>query len=101
MLGRNRFAEIVDSQLELFAAEHHDLIDEASDRLAAYNRADRAEAEELYGDYLDSIEAGTEILADMRDHYASTLADAGPYLRAFNRGVARRLAPFALGLDSR
>ena len=101
MLGRNRFAEVVDAQLELFAAEHRDVIEEVRDRLAAYNRADRDEAEELYGDYLDSLEAGTGILAAMRDAYAATVADPEPYVRAFNRGVARRLAPFAAELEGR
>ena len=101
MFGRNRYAEIVDRQLELFAEEHRDLIDEVHDRLAAYNRADRSEAEELYGDYRDSLEAGTEILADMRDNYASTLDDPDLYLRAFQRGVARRLGPFSLELENR
>lgn len=100
MFGRGRFVDIVDSQLELFAREHADLLDEVRERLAAYNRAQRGDAEDLYGDYLDSIETGTEILAEMRDHYASTLADPEPYVRAFNRGVTRRLAPFALDLEN-
>jgi hypothetical protein len=101
MFGRNRFAPIVDSQLELFAREHRDVIDEVAARLEAYNNAERSEAEELYGDYVDSVETGTEILADMRDHYAATLEDPESYLRAFQRGVERRLRPFALELENR
>jgi hypothetical protein len=101
MFARNRFAAIVDAQLKLFAREHRDVIDEVHERLAAYNSADRDEAEELYGDYVDAVETGTEILADMRDHYAATLEEPEPYLRAFNRGVAKRLAPFALELENR
>ena len=101
MLGRNRFGEIVDAQLEQFAREHHDVIHAVHERLAAYNASDRDDAEEAYGDYLDAVETGTEILADMRDHYAATLHDPDPYLRAFNRGVARRLRPFALELENR
>jgi len=101
MFGRNRFASIVDAQLELFTREHGDVIDEVNARLEAYNNAERSEAEELYGDYVDSVETGTEILAEMRDHYAATLDDPDPYLRAFQRGVERRLRPFALELENR
>ena len=42
---------------------------------ARTTRAERDEAEELYGDYVDAVETGTELLADMRDHYARTLDD--------------------------
>jgi hypothetical protein len=101
MFGRNRFASIVEAQLDLFVRDHRDVIDEVTMRLDAYNRAERSEAEELYGDYVDSVETGTEILAEMRDHYAATLEDPEPYLRAFQRGVERRLRPFALELENR
>ncbi len=101
MFRRARFAPIVDSQLELFAREHRDVIDEVHERLAAYEQAERPEAEELYGDYVDAVETGTEILADMRDHYAATLEDPTSYLREFNRAVARRLRPFALEIENR
>ena len=101
MFGRNRYSEIVDTQLELFAREHRNVIDEVNERLAAYNGAERDDAEELYGDYVDAVETGTEILADMRDHYAATLVDPEPYLRAFQRGVAKRLHPFAVELENR
>jgi hypothetical protein len=101
MFGRNRFAPIVDAQLELFVHEHRDLIDDVAARLETYNGAERGDAEELYGDYVDSVETGTEILAEMRDHYAATLEDPDSYLRAFQRGVERRLRPFAAELESR
>ena len=101
MFGHNRYSAIVDTQLELFAREHRNVIDEVHERLAAYNGAERDDAEELYGDYVDAVETGTEILADMRDHYAATLDDPEPYLRAFQRGVAKRLQPFALELENR
>jgi hypothetical protein len=77
------------------------VIDEANERLAAYNRAGRDEAEELYGDYVDSIETGTELLADLRDHYAQTLDDADRYLVEFNRAVQKRLPAFALEIENR
>jgi hypothetical protein len=101
MFRRARFASVIDAQLDLFKREHRDLIDEANARLDAYNRAGRDEAEELYGDYIDSLETGTEILADLRDHYARTLDDADPYLVEFNRAVQKRLPAFALEIENR
>ena len=69
---------------------------------ARTTRADRDEAEELYGDYVDAVETGTELLADIRDHYARTLDDAGRATsREFNRAVARRLPAFALEIENR
>jgi hypothetical protein len=101
IFGRGRYASIVDTQLELFAREHRDVIDEVEERLVAYNGAERSEAEELYGDYVDAVETGTELLADMRDHYAATLDDPDAYIRAFNRAVSRRLPQFALEIENR
>jgi hypothetical protein len=77
------------------------VIDEADARLDAYNDAGRDEAEELYGDYLDAVETGTEILADMRDNFARSLDDPDDYLREFNKAVLRRLPPFALEIENR
>jgi isocitrate dehydrogenase kinase/phosphatase len=100
-LRRSRFAQLIDAQLDLFEREHRAVIDDVRDRLEAYNRADRAEAEELYGDYVDAVETGTEILADMRDHYAATLDDADEYIQAFNSAVARRLPEYSLEIENR
>ena len=76
----------------------------AQAKLDLYNAADRDEAEELYGDYVDALETGTELLADLRDHFARTLDDddaAERYEREFNRAVAKRLPRFALDLENR
>ena len=103
MFRKRRFAELIGRQLDLFQREHADVIAEAQARLDAYNRADRDEAEELYGDYVDAVETGTEILADIRDHYASTLDEraAEEYDRSFNRAVLKRLPRFALEIENR
>ena len=98
---RSRFAGVIDAQLGLFAREHRDAIEEAQERLAAYNRADRDDAEELYGDYVDAVETGTEILADLRDHYARTVDDPDRYCAEFNRAVAKRMPAFALEIENR
>jgi hypothetical protein len=101
MFKRSRFAKLVDTQLDLFVREHRDVIEEVHARLEAYHVADRTQAEELYGDYVDAVETGTEILADMRDHYARTIDDPDDYLRTFNRAVAKRLPEYALELENR
>lgn len=101
MFRRARFAAVIDTQLSIFERDHRDVIDEANARLDAYNRASRDEAEELYGDYVDAVETGTEILADLRDHYAATIEDAERYQLEFNRAVQRRLPPFALEIENR
>jgi hypothetical protein len=99
MFGRSRYAKVVDAQLDLFVREHRDVIDEARQRLELYNRSDRSEAEELYGDYVDAVETGTAILADMRGHYSATLANPDGYVSAFNRGVGKRLPEFSVEIE--
>jgi isocitrate dehydrogenase kinase/phosphatase len=101
MFRRARFTKVIDSQLDLFEHDHRDVIDDVDARLDAYNEAGRETAEELYGDYLDAVETGTEILADLRDHYARSLDDPDGYLREFNKAVERRLPPFALEIENR
>ncbi len=101
ILRRARFGAVIESQLALFAREHGDVVEEADARLRAYNRAGRDEAEELYGDYVDAVETGTELLADLRDHYARSLERPDRYLAEFNRAVARQLPALALEIENR
>jgi hypothetical protein len=101
MFGRSRFAGVIGAQLDLFVRDHADVIAEAKDRLDAYNRAGRDEAEELYGDYVDAVETGTEILADVRDHYARSVDDPDRYCNEFNRAVAKRMPAFASEIENR
>lgn len=86
-------------QLDLFAHDYAYVLDEVQERLAAYNGAERDEAEELYGDYVDAVETGTEILADVRDSYARTLEEGidERYEREFNAAVRKRFP--ALGFE--
>ncbi|HEX4519899.1 MAG TPA: hypothetical protein VH063_10000 [Gaiellaceae bacterium] len=100
---RGRFADVISRQLDVFAADNQDVIDEAAARFSLYDQSDRDDAEELYGDYIDAIETATEILADMRDDYARNIEE-GPdeeYETAFNRGVAKRWPMFALEIENR
>jgi hypothetical protein len=102
-LRRNRFDDVIERQLDLFEREHRGLIDDCLAAEDAYNRADRDEAEERYGDYVDLVETGTELLADLRDNFASTLDEgaAAEYEDAFNRGVLKRFRRFALEIEDR
>jgi hypothetical protein len=94
---------VISRQLDLFERDHADLMRECQEAEAAYDRAPRDEAEERYGDYQDLVETGTEVLADLRDHFASTLGDAAAerYEAEFNRAVGRRLPRFSLEIENR
>jgi hypothetical protein len=99
-----RFGDVIDRQLDLFAREHRGLIEDCVAAEQSYNQADRDEAEERYGDYVDLVETGTEVLADLRDNFAATLDDeeaADEYVAAFNRAVLKRFRRFALEIEDR
>ena len=99
MILRRRFADLIARQLDLFEVENAELIADCAAAERAYDAAPRDEAEERYGDYLDLVETGTEILAAMRDHYSREAAEADDYERAFNRAAAKRFPRFALELE--
>jgi len=101
MFRRKRFREVVERQLTFFEEEDADLLDDVDRALDKYNRADRDEAEELYGDYQLAIEAATDRLAEFRDAYARTLDedDAEQYVQEFNRGVVDRWRALALTIE--
>jgi hypothetical protein len=102
-LRRARFADLIDRQLDLFERENRGLIDDCVAAERSYTHAERDEAEERYGDYVDLVETGTEVLADLRDNFASTLEDdvADDYIAAFNRAVLKRFRRFALEIEDR
>ena len=103
MFRRRRFADVIATQLDLFVQEHADVLRECEEAERAYNTAPRDEAEERYGDYVDVVETGTELLADLRDHFAATLDEetSEAYEDEFNRAVLRRLPRFALEIENR
>jgi hypothetical protein len=101
---RRRFGDVIRRQLDLFAADREgDLFVEIRERKAAYDRSDRDEAEELYGDYVDAVETATEALADMRDRFRRTLDDgaAERYEQEFNQAVKKRWPALGLEIDLR
>ena len=103
MLRRQRFGDVISRQLDLFERERAGLVRECEEAEAAYDRAPRDEAEERYGDYQDLVETATELLADLRDNFASTLGDAAAeqYEAEFNRAVVKRLPRFSLEIENR
>ena len=101
-MSRARFADLIQRQLELFEDEQAALIADCEHAERAYDAADREEAEERYSEYLDLVETGTDVLADLRDNFAMTMDEeaAEEYERAFNRAVAGRLPRFALEIEN-
>ena len=102
MLKKGRFGDVIARQLDLFVRDQLELLEECDAAERAYDRAARGDAEERFGDYQELVETGTEILADLRDNFASTLDDASAeeYETAFNRAVAKRLPRFGLEIEN-
>jgi hypothetical protein len=96
---RSRFTPVVESQLDLFEREHHDLLALLEKLLDEYNRAERDEAEEAFGEYMDAHALAAELLEEMRDSYARTLDDPDEYVDVFKRVVRRRMPVTATELD--
>ena len=96
---RRRYKDVIERQLDLFASEDGDLLDDVDTALRRYNAADRDEAEELYGDYQLAIEAATDRLAELRDAFTGTLDDPDDYVAEFNRAVVDRWSELALTIE--
>jgi hypothetical protein len=97
---RGRFVDLVERQLELFEAESGDLLDDCRTALDAYNAASRDDAEELYGDYVDAVDAARDALAAYRDTFTRTLEPdtVEEYEAAFNQLARKRLPELGLEL---
>jgi len=100
MLGRRRFADVVDRQLRLFAEDENELLEEAAAADAAWTNAPREDAEERYGDYQLVVDAIADRLSAIRDGYASSLEGRShdEYRRAFDHAATRRLGRYASAL---
>ena len=100
---RKRFADVIRRQLDLFERDHADLYAQIAAAERAYDDAEREEAEERYGEYVDLVEEGTEALADIRDSFKRTLDEAADeeYDEAFNRAVRKRFPRFGTEIDLR
>jgi hypothetical protein len=102
-LGRDPFRDVIGRQLDLFVEDEADLLEECRDRYRIYERADRDDREEMYGDFSDAVETATEALADMRDRFARTLDEdtADTYEDSFNRAVRKRWPELGLEIENR
>jgi hypothetical protein len=103
VLRRRRFANPIARQLDIFVRDQLELLEACDEAERAYDRAERDEAEERYGDYQDLVETGTELLADLRDNFKRTLDEetGEGYEAEFNRAVAKRLPRFGLEIENR
>jgi hypothetical protein len=103
VLRRRRFSDVISRQLDLFERDHAELIRDSEEAERAYDRGGRDDAEERFGDYQDVVETATEILADLRDHFAVSLDEsaAEEYEAEFNRAVTKRLPRFSLEIENR
>jgi hypothetical protein len=97
MFGRGRFRDVVERQLDLFADDEAELLEEAEAADATWTGAERDETEELYGDYQLVVDAIGGRLYDIREAYASTLDDgvADGYRTEFNRAALKRFRRLA------
>ena len=87
-----RFDDLVRRQLDTFAEDEADLLDEAREAERAYDAAEREDAEDAYSDFQLVLEAGADRLAALRDTYAATLDEETEeaYARAFARAARKR-----------
>ena len=95
-LGRRRFADLVQRQLDLFAAEQAELLAELDDAERAYDAAEREGAEEAFGDVQLILDAGADALMDLRDAYSATLEPepAAEYAKTFAHAASKRFRRF-------
>jgi hypothetical protein len=94
---RDRFHDLVERQLNLFAADDADLLAEAAEAESAWNSATAENAEEAYGDYQLVVDAVADRLLDIRETYASSLDDdaSSGYTAEFTRQATQRFRRYA------
>ena len=93
MFGRSRFRDTISRQFDLFTEdEAHGLLADVEEMKRLYDGANRDDAEEAYGGYVDAIDAVKDALADMRDRFVSTLDEpvSEEYERAFEDTARKR-----------
>lgn len=97
LFRRGRFVDLVTRQLDLFALDEAELLQEAAEAEEAWNRVSRDDAEEAYGDYQLVVDAIADRLLELRQSYAQTLGPdvEGEYVAVFNRAATRRFRRYA------
>jgi hypothetical protein len=96
MFRKRPFADLVHTQLELFATDEAALLTEAQEADKAWQRAGRDEAEEAYGDWQLIADTIAERLLELRETYAATLDEAtgAGYQAVFGREARKRFPRF-------
>ena len=94
---KRRFDELVDRQIDLFAADDAELLAEAAEAETAWNSSAAGSAEEAYGDYQLVVDAIADRLLDIRESYAHSLDEdaADEYRDTFTRTASRRYRRYA------
>jgi hypothetical protein len=102
VIFRRRFSDLIERQLDIFAQDNVELLADIEQAERAYDDAPREEAEERYGEYSELVTEGSELLAEIRDGYATSLDEtaAAEYEPAFNAAVLQRFPAFALELEN-
>jgi hypothetical protein len=102
-LRRDPFGDVIARQLDLFVQDEADLLEDCRDKYRIYERAEREDREEAYGDFVDAVETATEALADMRDRFSRTLDEdaSEAYEDSFNRAVRKRWSELGLEIENR
>lgn len=94
---RDRFHDLVERQLDLFATHEADLLVEAVEAESSWNAAPADQAEEAYGDYQLVVDAIADRLLDIRESYSQSLDDAvaAEYAAEFTKQATRRFRRYA------
>lgn len=81
-------------QLDVFVLDNAPLLAEIRAAERAYDRAERGEGEERYGEYVDLVDTAVEALEELRDTLARTMdEDAAEQYEAEFDGAARKRFP--------
>jgi len=101
MWRRGRFEDLVRRQLDLFAADEAELLEEAAAADSAWTNASADESEELYGNYQLVVDAVGDRLYEIRGTYAASLDEstADEYRNAFDKAARKRFGGLASFLD--
>ena len=93
---------MIERQLAVFVEDNAAFLEDVEEADRVQREAPADEAEARYETYADLVETGTEVLAELRDAFASTLdhETREGYEHEFNRAVVKRLPRFGLEIDS-
>jgi DNA repair ATPase RecN len=98
VFGRKRqFDELIERQLDIFATEHADDLQEIAEARQRWRRSDVEDAEEAFGDEQDRVEWAAEEIEKMADAYARSLDEdtAIAYRAALLKRLRKRYPPIA------